>query len=177
MKRQKLLVATVIILAMFVIGTFLFINSSFAQVERSAVVLNDSFTVPANNYQIRGSIMIPAGESTYIFSFTVANGTVKFYPLDPGLYQWWFENSEELSIYIGSSWVEGDHADFGVSIWAENGYEVRCLFVNDDSYSKEVHLRVIKTWEDTNYLGMIGGIAIVVMGPVLGMTVKTKKLL
>jgi hypothetical protein len=181
MSKRELLVTGVIILTMHVIGTFLFINSSFAQVERSAVVLNDSFTVPANDYQISEPISFPKG-SDGLYSFTVSEGTIKFFPLDIYFYKYWEEDRDKLLPMLTIGWVEGDDVNYRVwshdgSPYWEGGCEIRCVFFNEDSYDKEVQMQITVTWYETNYLGMIGGIAIVVMGPVLGMTVKTKKLL
>ena len=176
MKRQKLLVASVIILTMHVIGTFLFINSSFAQVERSAVVLNDSFTVPANDYQISEPISFPK-ESHNIYSFSVSEGTIKFFDLDTYFYKYWEEDRDKLLPMLTIGWIEGDDVNHREGTYGEGYDEVFCVFFNEDSYDKEVHMKITVTWYETNYLGMIGGIAIVVMGPVLGMTVKTKKFL
>jgi len=176
MSKKELLVGGVIILAMFMTGTFLFINSSFAQMERSAVVLNDSFTVPANDYQISEPISFPK-ESTGLYSFTVSEGTIKFFPLDTAFYKTWQEDRDKLLPMLTNGWIEGDDMNYTETVYAESDYEIRCVFFNEDSYDKEVHMKITVTWYETNYLGMIGGIAIVVMGPVLGMTVKTKKLL
>jgi hypothetical protein len=176
MSKRELLVTGVIILTMHVIGTFLFINSSFAQVERSAVVLNDSFNVPANDYQISEPISFPK-ESDNIYSFSVSEGTIKFFPLDTYFYKAWEEDRDKLLPMLTIGWVEGDDVNYNTSVYSDRAYQIRCAFFNEDSYDKEVHIKVTKNWYETNYLGMIGGIAIVVMGPVLGMTVKTKKLL
>lgn len=181
MSKRELLVTGVIILTMHVIGTFLFINSSFAQVERSAVVLNDSFTVPANDYQISEPIPFPKG-SYSLYSFTVSEGTIKFFPLDTYFYKAWQEDRDKLLPMLTNGWIEGDNVNhrvgpYDASLYWEGGVEIHCAFFNEDSYDKEVHMKITVTWYETNYLGMIGGIAIVVMGPVLGMTVKTKKLL
>ena len=88
MQRNKLLVGSIIILGLLLIGTFILIHSALAKVEKSEVLLNDSFTLQGDSHQIRGPAVISVS-SEYVASFTVSEGTIKCYPLDPSFYQMW----------------------------------------------------------------------------------------
>ena len=172
MPDKRLLAGIIIISVMQVIGTIIFINSSFNQVERSQVVLDNSFRVPANNYQISEPVSFPNG-SEILYSFTVSKGTIKFFDLDTYFYKYWQEDRDKLLPMLSRGWIEGDIVNHRV--YGED--EIRCVFLNEDSYDKEVNVKITVTWPETNYLGMMSGIAVVAIGPVLGMGVKTKKLL
>jgi hypothetical protein len=169
MPRNRLLVGSAIILGLLLVGTFVLIHSALEKVEKSKVLLNNSFTVQGDSYQIRGPVLIPvSGE--YVASFTVSEGTIKFYPLDPPFYQMWQEGEEPPFLF------EGDHADWGMSISTPSSYDMYFLFVNEDSYPKEAHLQVSRNWPETNYLGMIEGVAMMVLGSGLVAGLKMKKL-
>ena len=169
MSRKRLLVGSFIILGLLLIGTFVLVHSALAKVEKSEVLLNNSFTVQGDSYQIKGPVLIPvSGE--YVASFTVSEGTIKFYPLVPTFYQMWQEGEEPPFL------VEENHADYETSISTPSSFDMHFLFVNEDSYQKEVHLQVSRIWPETNYLGMMEGAAMMAIGTGLIAGLKMKKL-
>jgi len=169
MPKNKLLIGSAIILGLLLIGTFILTHSALVKVEKSEVLLNNSFTVQEDSHQIRGPVLISvSGE--YVASFTVSEGTIKFYLLDPASYQMWQEGKEPPFM------VEENHADWGMSISTPSSFDMHFLFVNEDSYPKEAHLQVSRNWPETNILGMIQGAAMMVIGTGLVAGLKMKKL-
>ena len=169
MPKNKLLIGSIIILGLLLIGTFILVHSALAKVEKSEVLLNDSFTLQGDSHQIRGPAVISVS-SEYVASFTVSEGTIKFYLLDPTFYQMWQEGKEPPFM------VEENHADWGMIISTPSSFDMYFLFVNEDSYPKEAHLQVSRNWPETNILGMIEGVAMMVIGTGLVAGFKMKKL-
>ena len=177
MARQKLLVESVVILGLLLIGSFIlmsvFVNPAFAQVEKKDILLDNSLTVQGNDYEYR-TINVSSGD--FVASFTVSDGkTIKFYPFDLATFSMWQEGT------LVPHWVETDYADYGMGITlsgstTETSYPLYLVFLNDNSYEKEVHLRFFRVWHETNYLGIIGGIAMMAIGAGLGVGLKIKKL-
>jgi len=177
MIQKRLWVGSVVILGMLLVGTYLLVHSVFAQVERSNVLLNDSFTIQANDYQYRTTLIYSPAmpeSAQYTASFTVSSGTIKFSPFTPGTYQLWQEGTYQ------PDWTEADHADYGMSIGSgtqADNFNMYFVFLNDASYDKEVHLQVARVWNETNYPGMILGIATIATGMSTGFITKSKNVL
>jgi len=173
MKKQKLLIGSIIVAGMLLVGTFtlmtFLMNTAFGQVEKNEVLLNNSFTVQGSDYQIRGPVPIFVS-GTYVASFAVSEGVIKFHVLDSAFYQFWQEG-EDMPF-----WVEADHADFGMSISVQSSEDLYFLFVNEDSYEKAVSLRVARVWLERNYLAIIAGIVMMAIGAGIGIGLKINKL-
>ena len=165
--RRAIIVSGVIVLVLFIAGVFLLINS-LAPVEKNNVLLNDSFSVLGNNYEYRTALIHSSGD--YVASFAVSNGVIKFYPFDEATFPMW--QGEQFE----PSWVEADHADYGMSITlgAQGSYPHYFVFVNEDSIEKEVHLQVARVWNESNYVGLLSGAAITAIGIIIGLVTTSK---
>ena len=176
MAKQKLLVGSVVILSLLLVGSFIlmnvFVNPAFAQVEKKDILLNNSLTVQGNDYEYR-TINVSSGD--FLASFTVSDGEIiKFSTFPDLLYiSMWQEGT------FDPLWREIDHLDYGIGITSdspETSSSLFFVFLNDDSYEKEVHFRFFRVWDEINYLGIIGGIAMMAIGVGLGVGLKIKKL-
>jgi len=174
MKKRKLLVGSVIAVGMLLFGTFtlmtFLMNPAFGQVEKTNVLLDDSLTVQGNDYEYR-TINVSSGD--FVASFTVSGGKIiKFYPFTFGTFSMWREGQ------FDPSWVETYQADYGMSIISneEISETLYLVFLNDDFYEKEVHLRFFRVWHERNYLAMIGGIVMMAIGTGIGVGLKVNKL-
>jgi len=175
MKRQKLLAKSVAILGMLLVGSFIlinvFVNPAFAQVEKKDILLNNYLTVQGNDYEYR-TINVSSGD--FVASFTVSEGKIKFsiFP-DPAYISMWQEGT------FDTTWSETDHLKYGIGVTSdgsETSSSMVFVFVNEDSYAKEVHLRFCRFWHEMNYMGIMGGVAIMAIGAGLAVRLRITKL-
>ena len=173
-RKQKLLIESIIVVGMLLVGTFtlmmFLMNTAFGQVEKNNILLNNSLMVQGNDYEYR-TINVSSGD--FVASFTVSDGKIiKFYPFSLGTFSMWQEGQ------FDPSWVESDHADYGMGIISDREISepMYLVFLNDDFFEKEVHLRFFRVWHERNYLAMIGGIAMMAIGSGIGVGLKINKL-
>jgi hypothetical protein len=175
MTRKRLLIGSIIVLGTLLAGTFILmfflLNPVFGLVEKNDVLFSGSFTVQGNSYQIRGPASISVS-GTYVASFAVSEGVIKFHVLDLALYQIWQEGKDM------PFWVEAEQADYRMSGGglAESSEDMYFLFVNEDSYEKEVDLKVARVWHERNYLAITAGIALISIGMLMGTGLRVNKL-
>lgn len=176
MKKQKLLVGSAVILGMLLVGSFIlmnvFVNPAFAQVEKKDILLNNSLTVQGDDYEY---ITINVSSGDFVASFTVSDGKIIKFSIFPDLtyISMWQEGT------FDTIWRETDHLDYGIGITSdrpETSSSLCFVFVNEDSYAKEVNLRFFRVWDEINYLGITGGIAMMAIGAGLAVRLKIKKL-
>jgi hypothetical protein len=167
MARKAVIVGGAIVLVLFIAGTFLIINS-LAPLEKNDVLLSDSFSVPGNNYEYRTAVINSSGE--YVASFAVSSGVIKFYFFDEATFPMWQEGQFE------PSWVEADTAGYGMSITlgAQRNYLEYFVFLNENSIEKEVHLQFARVWNESNYIGLLSGAAIIATGIIIGLVTTSK---
>jgi len=161
--RNKTLKNVAIMLPLLLIGlTVLFVFP--AEADKSQVEFEASLTVPPNDYQYKTTLInVPAEPESvdYMASFNVPNGEiVKFYPLDPALFELWQEGKYQ------PSWVEGSRGDFGMGISSEwsQSYDLYLVVLNDASSSVDVNVQLSKVWHESNKLGWLSGSAMVSLG-------------
>lgn len=177
MTRKRLVLGSAIVLGLLLLGGFLLMqvwgNPNFRELERKEVVLDTYLTVPANEQRyITASLFIPTEPESILYdaSFNSPEGTIKCIFLDAVRWRMWQEGNYK------PDWYEAEYGVFGISATSETGEELVHYFlcVNNDSYEKEVHLQITKTWYEANYLGMFGGIALIGVGAVVGIRLKMK---
>lgn len=167
LQRKRIIIATATTLALLAIGTYLLAGSLTLQ-ERKEILLDDSFNVLGNHYENR-TLSIPSS-GDYVASFTVSNGTIKFHSFTAATLELWQEGQYE------PDWVEMDQTDYGMGIelGPQENLFIYLIFVNDDSFQKEVHLEVARVWNEMNYLGLLGGAALVLIGILMALVVISK---
>ena len=179
MKRQKLLVGSIIVVGMLLVGTYtltsFLVNPAFGQVEKGEVAWSGSLSVRGNETKWKDFGVLSPYD--YIASLTVSNGTIKScYPLDETLFYYWREGQFEPIL------VETDHADYklstpSVAMGLTGAFYIRYfIFVNEDSYPKEVQYQITRIWHETNYLPILGGIAMIPLAMMMGIGLKVNKL-
>lgn len=179
MKKQKLLVGSVIVVGMLLVGTYtllsFLVNPAFGQVEKSEVAWSGSLTVQGNETKWKDFGVLSPYD--YIASLTVSDGTIKScYPLDETLFYYWQEGQFEPIL------VETDHADYKLSTPSHSMvvtgavYVRYFIFVNEGSYPKEVQYQITRVWHETSYLPILSGIAMIPIGMIMGIGLKVNKL-
>ena len=180
MKRQKLLVGSIIVLGMLLLGTFtlmsFLVNPAFGQVEKSEVAWSGSLTVQGNETKWKDFGVLSPYD--YIASFTVSNGTIKScYPLHETLFNYWQEGLFDPDFH------ETDRADYKLNTeplefaGAMGTVHLRFfIFVNENSYAKEIRYQITRVWHETNYLLILSGIAMIPIGMIMGIGLKVNKL-
>jgi len=169
--RKRLLLGSAIVLGLLLSGSFLLMqvwgNPNFKELEKKEVVLDTYLTVPANEQRYTTtSLFIPAEPESILYdaSFNCSEGTVKCFWADVVLWRMWQDGKYD------PDWHTAEHGVFGISASSGTAEEIDFYFVsvNNDSYEKEVHLKITETWYEANYLGMFGGIALIGVGAVVG---------
>lgn len=180
MKRRKLLVGSITVVGMLLVGTYtlmsFLVNPAFGRVEKSEVAWSGSLTVQGNETKWKDFGVLSPYD--YIASFTISDATIKScYPLDETLFNYWQEGLYE------PIFVEMDRADYKLStepleFSAAMGkvYLRFFIFVNEDSYAKEVQCKITRVWHETNYLPILSGIALIPIGMIMGIGLKVDKL-
>lgn len=166
MDGKATIIVGIMVLVLLGAGAFLVMNS-LTPLEKRDVILNDSFNVPANNYANRTAWISSSGQ--YIASFTVSQGTIKFYWV-PAVELW-------LEGKFRPDWIEADSDDYGFSVsLGQEGekHPFYYVFLNNDTVAKEVHFEVSKVWKETNYMGLLGGAALVLSGIIIATVLKLR---
>lgn len=164
------IIGSLIVLVLLSAGTFLLLNS-WAPLEKKNVLLNDSFSVAGNKYENRTVWVGSSG--VYVASFTVSEGTIKFYPMISDEFSMWLEGQFEPN--WEPNWVESEQTDYPVGISLAEEGDPFCfvfVFVNNDTIAKQVHLEVSRTWKETNYVALLGGTALILSGIIIGVILK-----
>ena len=167
MVGKGIIIGSIIILALLSTGTFLFLNS-LVPLEKKDILLSDSFNVAENTYENRTVWIGSSGD--YVASFTVSEGTIKGCLLfSPELLNWLEGLSEP-------DWIESNQADFDMTIdlGEGEGNHMYFVFVNGDSFTKEVHVEFSKAWEETNYVNLFEGTILVLLGTIIAILLKYK---
>lgn len=161
MLGKEVIIGSMIVLALLGPGAFLLMNS-LSPLEKKNIVLNDTFNVPENKYENRTAWLKYLVD--YRVSFTVSEGTIKFYPMEEGVLSVWLQHQFE------PAWVESDQYNMGIGGSGESGGGSTWYFVflNNDTFTKEVHLEVSNAWKETNYVGLFGGAALILSGIMVG---------
>jgi len=164
MLRKEIMIGLLIALMLSGAGVFI-LSTSLTPLEKKDVLLNDSFDIPGNAYENRTAWIGSSGE--YIAFFTVSPGTIKFFPMTPPELSLWLEGKYE------PAWIEKDHADLGMglSIGEGEGHLLYFVFVNDDMFTKQVHVRVTRVWQELNYTGLLGGVTIILAAAIVSVIV------
>ena len=160
------IIGSLIVLVLLSAGTFLLLNS-LAPLEKKNVLLNDSFSVAGNTYENRTVWINSSG--VYVASFTVSEGTIKFYPMFSDELSMWLEGQFE------PDWVESDQTAYQVGVSLAEEGDPFCfvfVFVNNDTIAKQVHLEVSRAWKETNYVALLGGTALILSGIIIGVILK-----
>lgn len=159
------IIGGLIALVLLSAGTFLLLNS-LAPLEKKNVLLNDSFSVAENKYENR-TVWFGSSD-VHVASFTVSEGTIKFYPMISDEFSMWLEGQFE------PNWVESDQTDYqvGLSLAEEGPFCFVFVFVNNDTIAKQVHLEVSRAWKETNYVALLGGTALILSGIIIGVILK-----
>lgn len=167
MVNKAIFIGGIVVLALLSSGTFLLLNS-LAPLEKKNIILNDTFNVPGNTYENRTAWL--NNNVNYIVSFSVSEGTIKFYSMNEGVLSVWLQHQFE------PPWVEAEYYHFsvGVSGVSEGGSTMYFVFSNNDTVTKEVHLEVSNAWQETNYIGLFGGATLVLFGGILGIITKSR---
>jgi hypothetical protein len=165
MQKKGIIIATLMALALVAIGISLLINSLIWK-EKREILLNDSFIVPANSYEYRTASIRTSGE--YVASFNVSNGIIKFFPFTEGTFTLWQEGQ------FNPHWTETYHTNYGMMVSLETEGKTHFfyfVFLNEDSFNKEVSLQVSRIWEESNYVNLLSGAAFVLAGMVIGVVI------
>jgi len=164
MVGKAVIVSSVIALALLSAGTFLLANS-LQPWERENIVLNDTFNVLAGTYENKTAWL--KNDVDYRVSFT-SDSAVKFYPMSEAQLSVWQQAQFE------PRWEESDqyYAGIGGSGDPAGGSTYYFVFFNNDTFTKEVHLEVSNAWQETNYIGLLGGAALILSGGIIGIIAK-----
>ncbi|UCE15935.1 MAG: hypothetical protein JSV12_08785 [Candidatus Bathyarchaeota archaeon] len=167
MVGKGIIIGSIIVLALLSAGTFLLLNS-LVPLEKKDILLSDSFNVAGNTYENRTAWIGSSGE--YVASFTVSEGTIKGCLLIPPEFSNWLEGISE------PDWIESNQADFEMTmdLGEGEGHHMYFVFVNDDSFTKEVYVEFSKVWEETNYVNLFGGATLVLLGTIITILLKYK---
>lgn len=157
----------ILVLALLSSGTFLLLNS-LALLEKKNVILNDTFNVTGGKYENRTAWL--ENSVSYTVLFSVSQGTIKFYSMDEAVLSVWLQHQ------FDPPWIESEYYHFttGVSGASEGGSNMYFVFFNNETSTKEVHLEVSKAWEETNYIGLLGGASLVLLGVIIGIITKSR---
>jgi hypothetical protein len=178
MKRQKLLIGSIIVVSLLLVGTLVafLMATELGKVERRNVLLSKSLIVQGNDYEyILVNVTVKGYSDDFLASFTVSDGeTIKFSPFPDIIYlSMWQEGT------FNTSWFEGNQLDYGIGYRSgipDTSFSAVFVFVNEDSYAKEVHFRFFRVWQERNYPVMIAGIGMMAIGVGMGGRLKLNKL-
>jgi hypothetical protein len=160
MSRKTIIIGGIPVLALLTAGTFLLV-SSFAPLEKKNVLFDGSLDIVSNGYENRSVWIESTGD--YAASFTVSEGLIKFAPMLQSQFDRWLDGLFE------PSWIEAHQTVYGMSMGGQYaGYTLYFVFVNNDSFTKTVHLEVSKVWKETNYIGLFGSTALILSGTIIG---------
>lgn len=158
MVRKSVIIGGIVVIAVLGLGTFLFLNST-VPLERKDETLNDTFSVAGHTYENRTLWIDSLGK--YAASFAVSEGTIKS-TLMVGLeFTLWLEGK------VQPQWIESNQADYGRDM-AYKDVTMYFVFWNNGNVTKQVHLQVSKVCEETNYVGLLGGGALILTGITMG---------
>jgi hypothetical protein len=165
MVGKAVVVSSVIALALLGAGVFLLMNS-LTPLERENIVLNDTFNVLGNKYENRTALL--KNDVDYRVFFTVSDSTIKFYPMSEDEFSIWQQGQFE------PRWVESDqyYARIGGTGNPAGGATFYFVFFNNNTSIREVHLEVSNAWQETNYIGLFGGAALILSGCIIGIIAK-----
>jgi hypothetical protein len=164
MVTKRIIICSTLVSALLIAGTFLLVNS-FAPLEKKNVLFDDSFEVISNGYENRSVWIETTGD--YAASFNVSEGLIKFAPMLQSQFDRWLDGQFE------PSWIETDQTVYGMGIGGQYaGYALYFVFVNNDTYTKAVHLEVAKVWKETNYISLFESIALILSGAIIGIGLK-----
>jgi hypothetical protein len=153
---KAIIIGGIVVLALLSSGTFLLLNS-LTPLEKKDTVLNDTFNVAANSYENKTAWATSSGD--YVASIVVSEGTINVSWV-PAVELW-------LDGQFKPDWFETDQTDmgFGMSMASEEQkIAIYLVFLNNDTVTKEVQLEVSKVWKETNYIGLLGGAALILSG-------------
>jgi len=158
-----MIIGSIVILVLLSVGAYLIVNS-LAPLEKKDTVLNDAFNVAANSCENRTAWATSSGE--YVASIAVSEGTINVSWV-PTVELW-------LDGQFTPHWYETDQTDMGFSNSVEPGQKsaIYLVFLNNDTVTKEVQLEVSKVWNETNYIGLLGGGALILSGSILAIVLK-----
>jgi len=164
--QKKIIIGSIISLALLGLGAFLLLTS-FTPIEKKNVLLNNSFNVVGNKYENRTVWIDSPGD--YVGSFTVSEGTINSSRMDPGTISLWLEGK------FKPDWFVSDQGDYEMGFGPmQEASPISFVFVNNDTFTKEVHLEVSKVWKETNYVCLLGGAALILSGTILGVIFKVR---
>lgn len=173
MSRKRLLVGCAIIVLGVLVGSIILVYSS-AYAKKNEVLLDASFKIEGGNQKFR-SFFVSAPVKEVIVSFSVSNGIIKFSPWQAAIFEdslGYFEYyCNGIEVQMVQPWFfEGTHGNAGLGMGPEGENQVwYLLFYNPDSYEKEVYVRVIKVWYETNLPAWIAGVAVMTIGTGVGL--------
>lgn len=159
MAGKAVIIGSILALALLGAGVFLLANS-LQPLERENIVLNDTFNVLAGAYGNKTAWLKNGVD--YRVSFT-SDSAVKFYPMSEAQLSVWQQGQFE------PRWVDSDqyYAGIGGSGDPAGGSTYYFVFFNNDTFTKEVHLEVSNRWQETNYIGLLGGAALLLSGGII----------
>jgi hypothetical protein len=170
MVGKMLAAISAIALVLLGAGTLFLINS-ITPLEKKDVILNDTFNVLGNKYENKTALL--KNNVDYRISFT-ASDSAKFYPMSEAQFSIWQQGQFE------PRWVESAqyYAGIGTSGDPAEGVTYYFVFFNNNTSTIEVHLEVSNAWQETNYIALLGGAALILSGSVIGVIViyRQKKL-
>lgn len=178
MTRQKLLIGSIIALSLLLVGTFavFLMATKLGEVQRSNILLSKSLTVQGNDFEyIPVNVTINGYSDDFLASLTVSEGQIiKFSHFPSIIYiPMWQEGT------FNTSWSEGNNLDYGIGVSSDTpdmSISHIFVFVNEDSYAKEVHFQYFRVWQEKNYPVMIAGIGMMAIGAGMGTGLKPNKL-
>ena len=173
MQLNRLTVFLIVIAAILLLVGSCLILWSLLDTNQKQVLFSDSFTILENQSENRTVLLYTTGD--YVTSFTVSNGIIKFYPFTDSTLELWQKGTYE------PQWVEAKNYDFQAGISFETtlqeGMPYHLVFINTDSYSKQVSLEVARVWNGLNYLNLSEGVALIFLGMSIWLiiTIKNRK--
>lgn len=164
---KTVVIGGILTLALLTSGTFLLLDS-LAPLEKKIVILNDTFNVPANQYENRTAWL--KNNVNYNVYFSVSEGTIKFYAMDEAIASVWLQHEFE------PPWIETEyyHYSTGVSGATGGGSTMYFVFLNNDAATKEVHLEVSNAWQETNYIELFEGATLALLGGIASIITKSR---
>jgi len=178
MKRQKLLIGSIIAVSLLLVGTFVvfLMTTELGEVQRRNSLLSNSLTVQGNDYEyIPVNVTINGYSDEFLASFTVSDGQIIKFSVFYNImhFSMWQEGTSN------TSWSDGNNLDYGMLVSSDipdTSISHVFGFANEDPYDKEVHFQFFRVWQERNYPAMIAGIGMIVMGTGMGTGLKPNKL-
>lgn len=167
MAERRMVLGGIMVIALLGVGSFLLLNSFMPQ-EKKSILLSESFNVAGHGYENKTVMVDSSGK--YVASFIVSEGTIKSSLMVGSIFSLWKEGQYE------PQWIESDQGDLGTGISLGEGEVVTVYFVfwNNDTFTKQVRLEASKVWEETNYVGVFGGAALILSGTIVGVIYKVR---